>query len=144
MPIIYYITIYGKYSTEFYYIILNITLIVFVVILINKLPIKFAESFETDQIDTKLSAFDLENKVIKLSINVFRTSVFIITSVAIVACDFNVFERFHAKTQHFGISLMDLGVGLFIICNSMRVIRNSDGNTASQKYFKRLKKRNFL
>ena len=136
-PIIYYITIYGKFAAKFYNIILIISFIVFILILLYKIPSCFIETCDNEQINCKMTALHLEMKVIRLSINVYRTSVFIITSVAIIACDFKIFERLHAKTRFFGISLMDLGVGLFIVCHSMRIIRNADGETVIKKSFRR-------
>ena len=38
-----------------------------------------------------------------------RASVFIIACVVIIAVDFDIFPRIHAKTGQFGYSLMDMG-----------------------------------
>jgi phosphatidylinositol glycan class W len=73
----------------------------------------------------KNSQSSLDTKVVKLSINLFRSTVVIITSIAILAVDFKIFSRRNAKTEYYGISLMDVGVGYFIMCHSMRLIRNS-------------------
>ncbi|KAJ3293012.1 Glucosaminyl phosphatidylinositol (GlcN-PI) nositol acylation protein [Rhizoclosmatium sp. JEL0117] len=48
---------------------------------------------------------------------VFRAVLQLLTVVAILAVDFNVFPRRFAKTESFGYSLMDLGVGGFIFSN---------------------------
>ena len=77
-----------------------------------------------------------ENEIIKLSINLFRASVFIISSVTIFAVNFKVYPLIHVKKKRFGLSLMDLGVGLFIFCNSMRVIRNSSNEVALDSFEK--------
>ncbi|RNA29710.1 transferring acyl groups [Brachionus plicatilis] len=67
---------------------------------------------------------DLDAKIIRLSVNMFRTLLFFITSDCILAVDFPYFLMQKAKTHEFGVSLMDIGVGYFIICHAMRLIRN--------------------
>lgn len=70
--------------------------------------------------------------LIKLTIDTFRTLVIMISCVCILAVDFFVFPSKHVKTLRYGFSLMDIGVGYFILCHSMRVvIKNEfekDGN----------------
>ena len=48
-----------------------------------------------------------------------RSALIILTAVAILAVDFVVFPRRFAKTESFGISLMDVGVGLFVAIAGM-------------------------
>ncbi len=69
--------------------------------------------------------YSLDDRVIKLSISVFRSTVVVITSIAILAVDFPIFPQKNIKTDRYGFGLMDVGVGYFIICHSMRLIRNS-------------------
>ncbi|XP_006607152.1 uncharacterized protein At4g17910 [Apis dorsata] len=49
----------------------------------------------------------------------FRALTNIITAICILAIDFHIFPRKFAKTEIFGYSLMDSGVGLFILANAL-------------------------
>jgi phosphatidylinositol glycan class W len=46
-------------------------------------------------------------------------SIVLLTCIAILAIDFPVFPRRHGKTETFGLSLMDTGVGLFIVSSAV-------------------------
>ena len=107
------------------FILFTISLIFF--FLIKKSKIILKKQTNKDENDgPDRSNTDIDSKLIKLSVNMFRCNTVVITSIAILACDFNVFPAKHAKTSSFGIALMDVGVGYFIMCNSMRLIRNSN------------------
>jgi hypothetical protein len=72
---------------------------------------------------------DLETKLIHLSVNGFRASVFILVVLNILAVDFNFYPEYFTKTKSYGISLMDVGVGYFILCHAMRYIRNASSDS---------------
>jgi phosphatidylinositol glycan class W len=123
LPIVFYITLFGLKAKEFYVLMIIFNIIILKVVFSNKNHIIY-NNYDEIHANYAKNLNQLELKIIKLSVNSFRTSVFIITSVAIIAVDFFIFPRVHAKTVLYGISLMDLGVGLFVLCHSMRVIRN--------------------
>ena len=108
-----YVTIFGEQAISFYVIILSIIFLTLKLITHNdglNLLSKFKTDENKNQDTTFVSIKTLEQKIITLSISLYRASVFIITSVAIIAVDFKIFPRVHAKTNDFGLSLMDLGI----------------------------------
>lgn len=49
----------------------------------------------------------------------FRALTSVLTSICILAVDFKAFPRRYAKTEGYGFSLMDTGVGFFIMANAL-------------------------
>ncbi|KAK8805831.1 hypothetical protein WA158_002487 [Blastocystis sp. Blastoise] len=67
------------------------------------------------------------NDKVKTYFTMFRGNVMVLTVIAIMAVDFPIFPRRFAKTLEFGNSLMDMGVGIFVI-NSGMVARQIRSN----------------
>jgi hypothetical protein len=87
----------------------------------------------SDEKEASVNLNAIDEKVVKLSINVFRSLTVLVTSIAILAVDFKIFPERNLKRDRYGFGLMDVGVGYFIICHSMRLIRNqTQAETDSQ------------
>ncbi|GMN30556.1 hypothetical protein TIFTF001_002846 [Ficus carica] len=56
---------------------------------------------------------------LRTNISSYRVSMMIVTSLSILAVDFTIFPRRYAKTETFGTGLMDIGVGSFVLANSL-------------------------
>uniref|UniRef100_A0A1B6M3S8 Phosphatidylinositol-glycan biosynthesis class W protein n=2 Tax=Graphocephala atropunctata TaxID=36148 RepID=A0A1B6M3S8_9HEMI len=52
-------------------------------------------------------------------ITYFRSFTFLITAICILGVDFHIFPRRYAKTETYGVSLMDMGVGLFVMSSGL-------------------------
>uniref|UniRef100_M4BD66 GPI-anchored wall transfer protein 1 n=1 Tax=Hyaloperonospora arabidopsidis (strain Emoy2) TaxID=559515 RepID=M4BD66_HYAAE len=79
----------------------------------------------------------------------FRAQIMLSTCFAILAVDFTIFPRRFAKTENYGFSVMDIGVGAFIISSaivsaparqvrpSVVTKRSQSGHTSSHGFVKR-------
>lgn len=72
----------------------------------------------------------------------FRAMTNISTTICILAVDFHVFPRKLAKTDVFGYSLMDTGVGMFIMANALVAPEARDFSTSRQGGFQETLARN--
>ncbi|CAH7688685.1 GWT1-domain-containing protein [Phakopsora pachyrhizi] len=73
------------------------------------------EIIEEDEIRLMVTSISFK----KPFLSIYRAQLMLITSIAILAVDFNSFPRRFSKTESWGISLMDLGVGSFVFSSGI-------------------------
>lgn len=88
-------------------------------VILTMLLIKFKYHYHSLQIHKTFTTKNCfrTNKV--LSISCLRGLTYLITVFAILAVDFRSFPRYLAKTETYGYSLMDTGVGLFVLMSGL-------------------------
>lgn len=74
---------------------------------------------ENENIKNSIDLPDNNNNNHKSYLSLFRGINMLLTCLSILAVDFRIFPRRFAKTETFGISLMDVGIGGFIISSAL-------------------------
>ena len=97
---------------------------------VNKTSPSAAGKHTAASSSTSTSTFvDVGHTLLALSVASCRLWLYLLTCVTILAVDFRIYPRYLAKTERFGVSLMDLGVGFYIVVHAMKVVRKANAAT---------------
>ncbi|XP_049799572.1 uncharacterized protein LOC126234875 [Schistocerca nitens] len=122
-----------KFSAEFCILVLPITLtltvlndvlhlvIIFLILLVSLATYTHTRNcHRTDYLKylQELWVSKISSKNVPF-VTMFRAITNLVTVLCILAVDFTIFPRKFAKTEYFGYSVMDVGVGLFCISNAI-------------------------
>lgn len=111
----------NKFLLEFVIIVFSVILCVTVLIdyITTVLLVLMLLSFTLGYTELKKSITSAE--MVQMSsehpgyITILRATINLVTCVCILAIDFNIFPGYLSKTKHYGFSLMDSGIGLFVL-----------------------------
>ncbi|XP_044020398.1 GPI-anchored wall transfer protein 1-like [Aphidius gifuensis] len=98
---------------------ITVSIIMIVMSIINFLIILDRSKNHNMNHDNNVNSKNNNNLIKRPFITNYRALTNIITSICILAVDFQIFPRKYAKTEIYGYSLMDTGVGFFIISNAL-------------------------
>ena len=90
--------------------------------------------------DAMNEAESLRAIIVDYTFSSFRTMVYMVTSISILAVDFQIYPRSNAKTETYGVSIMDLGVGAYVIGHALKSVQK----TTNEDLIKTAKQSSFL
>lgn len=101
---------YTLLSDYIFEIIFAVSTILCVILVFNTRSIRLVSIF------SEKNSFKTERL---LSLTFFRSLTYLITVFSILGVDFRIYPRFMAKTETYGYSVMDTGVGLFVLMSGL-------------------------
>ncbi|EFA76040.1 phosphatidylinositol glycan [Heterostelium album PN500] len=118
---------------------MTIPLILLMLLTCLIIPIFAKPSSKQFYLSENKDMLNLMNAPRKRFIEEYRAFVMIATIICILAVDFKVFPRRFSKTETFGISLMDIGVGSVVLSGAMvsRHARSSSSSSSSSVHHKK-------
>ena len=116
-----------------------IIFILYKFVFLNKIKKNESEETKVVAIDQN-EAENVRALVINYTFSTFRTMVYAVTSISILAVDFQIYPRTNAKTETYGVSIMDLGVGAYVIGHALKSVQT----TSNENFIKTAKQSSFL
>jgi glucosaminylphosphatidylinositol acyltransferase len=116
------LTLASNYLTELQFFLTICTFFLFKLLTSSWFTKK--RSVKEQKPEVALSNDDYRSTIIQLTISSFQAMVYVLTAICILAVDFRVFPRRFAKTETYGMSIMDLGVALFIVCHAFKLVKH--------------------
>jgi phosphatidylinositol glycan class W len=126
LPLVLALTVLSDWLVTSLFLTSAVSLVLFFITRQPSCVLTFNKSDQTTKPIVNDPSTSLSSKVVKLSIGTCRLWLYLLTTVSILAVDFRVYPRRLAKTETYGVGLMDLGVGLYIVCHAMKLIRNEE------------------
>ena len=114
VPVVFSMTVLSGKLVGLYAVVLGLTVLVVVVKFVSLLRQGY---LQWRWVDTHQSCWNVLHMPVPSPlpfVTEMRVTIMILTIVAILAVDFPAFPRF-AKAETFGVGLMDIGVGLFVV-----------------------------
>ena len=120
-------------STWITHIQIGYTIVIFIIY-------KFYFSKKKVEDDSESDVEGLRATIVNYTFSTFRAMIYIVTSIVILAVDFQIYPRSSAKTETYGVSIMDMGVGVYVIAHALKSIQK----TTNTDFLKTVKQSSFL
>jgi hypothetical protein len=117
-----------------------IILVFYKILFLNKIKKDETKTEDKSKVDENMDEAErLRSIIVNYTFSTFRTMVYMVTSISILAVDFQIYPRSNAKTETYGVSIMDLGVGAYVIGHALKSVQKSTNvefiRTAKQSSF---------
>jgi hypothetical protein len=117
-----------------------IILVFYKILFLNKIKKDATKTEDKSKVDENMDEAErLRSIIVNYTFSTFRTMVYMVTSISILAVDFQIYPRSNAKTETYGVSIMDLGVGAYVIGHALKSVQKSTNvefiRTAKQSSF---------
>jgi hypothetical protein len=118
-----------------------IILVFYKIFFLNKIKKEATKTEDKSKVDENMDEAErLRSIIVNYTFSTFRTMVYMVTSISILAVDFQIYPRSNAKTETYGVSIMDLGVGAYVIGHALKSVQKS----TNEEFIRTAKQSSFL